>query len=94
MAKRMVIERYVPAAEPVPSDGLPPMPALPPRDGVMAARFIGKPIQVDAWNSESLVRLAKTYGRACLVSQDMEIHVLKTERDALRAELDELRGSR
>lgn len=92
MAKRMIIERYVPASEPVPSDGLAPMPALPPRDGVIAANFIRKPIQVDAWNSESLVRFTKTYARTCLVAQDMELDVLRSERDALRAQLNELRG--
>jgi hypothetical protein len=92
MAKRMVIERYVPVAEPEPSDGLPPMLALPPRDGVMSAKFVGRPIQVDAWSSEALVKFAKLYARTCCVALDIELDLVKAERDALAAELARLRA--
>lgn len=92
MNKRMTIARYTPNADPISSDGLAPMPPMPPRDGTIRTSFIGKQIQVDAYCSDSLVTFAKTYARTCLVAQDMEIDVLKTERDALLAQLKELRG--
>jgi hypothetical protein len=92
MSKRMIIERYVPAAEPAPSDGLPPMLALPPRDGVMAAMFIGKRIQVDAWMSESIVKFAKGYARTSCVALAIELDAVKAERDALAAEVARFRA--
>ncbi len=88
----MTIDRYVPPAPPAPNDGLPLMLPLPPRDGLMRIKFIGKFSLTDAWSSETLVAFAKRYARAALVAQDMEVHVLRTERDALKAELDQLRG--
>lgn len=88
--KRMVIERYVPPAPPAIADGLAPMLPLPPRDGEIPVRFLGKPSRVDGWSSESLVKFAKTYARTCCVALDLEIDVLKVERDALRNRLQEL----
>lgn len=88
--KRMFIERYMVPPEKAPADGLPPMPALPPRDGFIRTQFIGKQINVDGWSSESLVAFAKQYGRTCAAALDVEIDVLKVERDALKARLDEL----
>ncbi len=90
--KRMVIERYVPPAPPVIADGLAPMLSLPPRDGEIPVRFLGKSTRVDGWSSESLVKFAKTYARTCCATLDVEIDVLKAELDALRTRLLEVTG--
>ena len=90
--KRMVIERYVPAAAPAINDGLPPMPPLPERDGRMPIKFIGRASHIDAWGSETVIQFARQYGRACAASLDIEIDVLKVERDALRTRLLEVTG--
>lgn len=90
--KRMVIERYVPPAPPAIADGLPPMIALPAADGRMQITFIGKRSFVDAWSSESLIRFARQFGRTCAAALDVEIAVLKAERDALKTRLDEIEG--
>lgn len=88
--KRMVIERYMPAAEPARDDGLPPMLALPARDGRMPIKFIGRSSHIDGWGSETVISFARTYGRTCAAALDIEIAVLKVERDALKARLQEL----
>jgi hypothetical protein len=90
--KRMVIERYVPPAPPE-TDGLPPLPSLPPRDGTIPTKLIGKRIYVDAWARDSINSFAKGYARTCCAALDVEIDVLKTERDGLKAELERLRES-
>lgn len=91
--KRMTIERYVPPAPPEPNDGLPPMLPLPEREGRMQIKFLGRSSFIDAWSSEGLVKFAKKYARACCAALDVEIDVLKTERDALKQRLDELLGA-
>ena len=90
--KRMVIERYVPAAEPARNDGLPPMPALPARDGRMPIKFIGRSSHIDAWGSETVITFARQYARTCAAALDVEIGVLKVERDTLRSRLLEVTG--
>lgn len=82
--------------EPMADDGLPAMPRLPRADWQRPKRVVGLVVDVDAFSGETLCNYARGYARTCLVAQDMEIHVLKVERDALKAQLDELRdhGSR
>lgn len=93
--KRMTIQGYTPPPPVDPADaGLPPRPELPTRDGLMRIKFIGRFTLTDAWGSEALIQFGKRWARAALAMQDVEIHVLTTERDALKAELDELRASR
>ena len=94
--KRMTIQGWRapdPHAEPA-SDGLPAMQPLPAPDGKMQSTFIGKRTFINAWHSESVVAIAKTYARTCCAALDIEIDVLKTERDGLKAQLDELRAER
>ena len=88
--QRMTIVGHHLQAEKPPADGLPALQAMPPRDGTIGTRFIGKPIRVDAWCIEAVQGYAKQYGRTCAAALDLEIHVLRTERDALKARLDEL----
>jgi len=93
--KRMVIQGWrapLPHEERV-SDGLPPFPELPPADGKIASRFIGKRTFIDAWHSESVTSIAKGYARTCCAALDIEIAALSAERDTLKAQLDELRGA-
>jgi len=73
-------------------DGLPPLPQLPPGDWQLPKKVVGLRMHVNAYSGATVCGLMRTYARTCLVAQDMEIHVLTTERDALKAELDELRG--
>jgi len=90
MNRRMVIQRYIPDA---PDDGLPPLPDLPPPDGSMSTKFIGKRISVDGWARDAMKSFAKGYARTCCAALDIEIAALTAERDALKAELDELRAA-
>lgn len=80
------------AHEPLADDGLPPLPPLPRADCLRPKRVVRLMTDVDAYFGETVCNYARGYARTCLVAQDMEIHVLKSERDALKAELDELRG--
>lgn len=90
--KRMTIQRYVAPAPTESADGLAPMLPLPAADGRMQILFIGKRSFVDAWSSETLIKFSRAYARTCCAALDIEIDVLKTERDALKAQLDELRA--
>ncbi len=90
--KRMVIERYVPPAPSAQNDGLAPMPALPAADGKLAIRFIGRRSYIDGFGSETVIGFARTYARTCCATLDVEIDVLKAERDALRNRLLEVTG--
>jgi hypothetical protein len=93
--KRMVIHGWrapLPHEDRTP-DGLPPFPELPLADGKIASRFIGKRTFIDAWHSESVTSIAKSYARACVAAQDLEIDALKVERDALKTALDELKAA-
>lgn len=90
--KRMHIERYVPAAPPALDDGFPPVPCLPPRDGQIPIKFLGRPSHIDAWGSETVIAFARQYGRTCVADLDIEVAALTAERDVLMARLDELQG--
>jgi hypothetical protein len=87
--KRMQIVGY--QHQEMVQDGLPPLPAMPPRSGQMRRAFIGKTINVDVWDAQAFCDFAKLYGRTCAAALDTEIAVLKAERDALKTQLDELR---
>lgn len=86
--KRSQIVGYV--HESLAVDGLPPMPPLPPADWQRPKRVARLVVDVDAYSGETLCNYARRYARTCLVAQDMEIDVLKAERDALKQRLDEL----
>jgi len=87
---RMMIHRYIPD---VPADGLPTLPDLPPPDGSMSTKFIGKRISVDGWARDAMKSFAKSYARTCMAARDLEIDALKVERDALKTALDELKAA-
>lgn len=88
MNKRMRLVGYL--HEPAESDGLPPMPELPPGDWLLPKRVVGLRMDVNAYSSDSVCKYARSYARTVAVSLDVEIDVLKSERDALRAEVDRL----
>lgn len=90
MTNRMQI-RALPH-EPLADDGLPPMPPLPRADWQRPKRVVRLTIDVDAFSGESMCLYARSYARTCLVAQDMEMHVVKAERDALKSRLDEILG--
>ena len=91
MSGRMQIRGFL--HEELADDGLPPMPQLPPGDWQMPKRVVGLRMGTDAYSAASVCSIARNYARTCLVAQDMEIHVLTAERDALKTQLDELRGN-
>lgn len=92
MSKRMTIQRYIPPAPAEPPDGLEPMLQLPTPDGQVSYMFLGRRSHMDGYIPASLIAFAKKYARTCCAALDIEIDVLKTERDALKTALDELRG--
>lgn len=76
--------------QPMADDGLPAMPPLPRADWARPKRVARLVVDVDAYSGETLCSYARGYARTCLVAQDMELDVLKTERDALKQRLDDL----
>lgn len=91
MARRMTIRGYLPTEKPR-SDGLPPLPALPPRDGRISKDFIGKRISVSAWCEDTVTSFAKLYGRTVAATLDLEIAALTSERDVLKSRLEEFQA--
>jgi hypothetical protein len=86
--KRMQIVGY--QHQEMVKDGLPPLPVMPPHSGLMRRKVVGRFMTTDGWDAQALCDFAKLYGRTCATALDTEIAVLKAERDALKAQLDEL----
>lgn len=87
---RMRVLGYVHAL--MADDGLPAMPPVPPGDWLLPKRVAGFRTEVPAYNGETLCSYARGYARTCCAALDIEIDVLRAERDSLKTRLDDLRG--
>lgn len=87
---RMEIRGFV--HPPLADDGLPAMPPMPHADWQLPKRVAGFRTEVPAFNGETLCTYARGYARTCCAALDVEIDVLRAERDSLKTRLDDLRG--
>lgn len=89
---RMTIHGIAPQAERV-NDGLPPMLPLPDADGRIYIEFVRKRVPANAFLEATVIAFARRYGATCAAAVDMELAVVKAERDALQGRLNELQQS-